>query len=222
MKVSLNWLKDYVDITISPEELAEKLTMVGLEASDVKVIGAGWDNVFVGEVTRIEKHPDADRLCLATVDLGNEQHTIVCGAPNISTGQRIAFAKVGAVLFNPYAGKMEQLKPAKIRGVRSEGMVCSEKELGISDSHEGILVLSETAPIGKPLAEFMGDTVFDITVTPNRPDCLNMIGIAREVAAITGTELRIPEVKYDELDTQTDSMIAIEIDDPDLCPRYCD
>ncbi|NQT74257.1 MAG: phenylalanine--tRNA ligase subunit beta [Chloroflexi bacterium] len=221
MEVSLNWLKDYVDITISPEELAEKLTMVGLEASDVQVVGADWDNVFVAKVANIEKHPDADRLCLATVDLGNEQHTVVCGAPNIVVGQRIVFAKVGAKLFNPYAGKMEQLKPAKIRGVRSEGMVCSEKELGISDNHEGILVLSETAPIGKPLVEFMGDTVFDITVTPNRPDCLNMIGIAREIAAITGTELRTPEVKYDELETPTDSMIAIEIADPDLCSRYC-
>lgn len=221
MKVSLNWLKDYVDITIPPEELAEKLTMVGLEASDVQIIGADWDNVFVGQVANIEKHPDADRLCLATVDLGNQQHTVVCGAPNIAIGQRIAFAKLGAQLFNPYAGKMEQLKPAKIRGVRSEGMVCSEKELRISDNHEGILVLSETATIGKPLAEFMGDTVFDITVTPNRPDCLNMIGIAREIAAITGAELRTPEVKYDELETPTDSMIAIEIADLDLCPRYC-
>jgi phenylalanyl-tRNA synthetase beta chain len=221
MKVSLNWLKDYVDINMSPEELAEKLTMVGLEASDVQVIGKEWNNIFVGEVINIEKHPDADRLCLATVNLGQEQHTVVCGAPNIAVGQRIPFAKLGAKLFDGHSGKYLELKPAKIRGIRSEGMVCSEKELGLSDNHEGIMVLSETAPVGTPLADYMGDVVFDITVTPNRPDCLNMIGIAREVAAITGAQLRTPEVRYEELETPTKELISIEIADPDLCPRYC-
>ena len=221
MKVSLNWLKDYVDIDMPPEELADNLTMIGLEASDVQVIGAQWDSIFVGEVANIEQHPNADRLQLATVSLGDEQHTVVCGAPNIAMGQKITFAKLGAKLFDGHSGKYIELKPAKIRGVRSEGMVCSEKELGISDSHEGILVLPEAAPIGKPLAEIMGDTVFDITVTPNRPDCLNMIGIAREVAALTGARARLPEVKYEELDISTEDLISIEIADPDLCPRYC-
>jgi phenylalanyl-tRNA synthetase beta chain len=221
MKVSLNWLRDYIDITLSPEELAEKLTMVGLEASDVRAIGEEWTNVFIGEVVGLEQHPNADRLRLATVDLGSEQHTVVCGAPNIAVGQRIAFAGLGANLFDGHSGKSMELKPAKIRGVRSEGMVCSELELGISDNHEGILVLSESAPIGTTLAGFMGDTVFDITVTPNRPDCLNMIGIAREVAAITGSGMRMPEVEYQEIDPPTEEMIAIEIADPDLCPRYC-
>ncbi|MFO8100803.1 MAG: phenylalanine--tRNA ligase subunit beta [Dehalococcoidia bacterium] len=221
MKVSLNWLKDYVDVNLPPQELAEKLTMIGLEASDVQVIGAQWDSVFVGQILGIEKHPNADRLQLATVSLGEEQHTVVCGAPNIAVGQKIAFAKVGAKLFDGHSGEYVELKPAKIRGVRSEGMVCSEKELGISDSHEGILVLDESVAPGRPLAEIMGDTVFDISVTPNRPDCLNMIGIAREVAAMTRTMVRLPEVEYEEMDISTRDLISIEIDDPDLCPRYC-
>ncbi len=221
MKVSLNWLKDYIYIDLPVEELARKLTMIGLEASGIQTIGAQWNNVFVGEVLNIEKHPDADRLKLATVSLGNEQHTVVCGAPNVAAGQKIAFAKLGAKLFDGHSGKYIELKPAKIRGVLSEGMVCSEKELGISDNHEGILVLPENAPIGKPLAELMGDTVFDITVTTNRPDCLNMIGIAREVAAMTGARVHLPEVKYEETDILTKDLISIEIADPDLCPRYC-
>ncbi|MDD5094879.1 MAG: phenylalanine--tRNA ligase subunit beta, partial [Dehalococcoidia bacterium] len=142
MKVSLKWLKDYVDIRMPPEELAEKLTMIGLSAADIKTIGANWQNVFVGEITGIGPHPNADKLRLAAVTLGQEPITVVCGAPNIAIGQRIAFAGVGAKLFDGHSGKYMELKPAKIRGVQSEGMVCSEKELGISDSHEGILVLA--------------------------------------------------------------------------------
>ncbi len=221
MKVSFNWLKDYVDINLPYQELTEKLTMIGLEATDVQVIGAQWENCFTGEVVSIDPHPNADRLCLATVSLESEQHTVVCGAPNIAAGQKIAFAKLGARLVNPYEGKVQELKPAKIRGVRSEGMVCSEKELGLSDNHEGILLLAEDAPVGVPLAEYMGDVVFDITVTPNRPDCLNMIGIAREAAALNGGSIRLPEVRYEENSPPAGELVEIEIEDPDLCPRYC-
>ncbi|MFA4836727.1 MAG: phenylalanine--tRNA ligase subunit beta [Dehalococcoidia bacterium] len=221
MKVSLKWLKDYIDIKLSPTELAEKLTMIGLAATDIKITGGGWGNVFIGEVIGIGKHPNADKLRLATIDLGQEKCTVVCGAPNIATGQRVPFARLGAKLLDGHTGKRIELKPAKIRGVQSEGMVCSEMELGISDSHEGILVLPKDAPIGKLLAEYMGDTVFDITVTPNRPDCLNMIGIAREIAALTGEKMRLPEARYKEEETSTGEMIAIEILNPDLCPRYC-
>jgi len=221
MKVSLKWLKDYVDIDLLPEALAEKLTMIGLEAGDVHTIGGGFQNVFVGEVLKVEGHPNADRLSLATVDLGQEQHTVVCGAPNIAAGQRIAFAKVGARLIDGHSGKTMELKPAKIRGVASAGMVCSEMELGLSDNHEGILILAEDAPVGTPLADYMGDTIFDITITPNRPDCMNVIGIAREIAALTGKTVRLPEIDYPEESTSTDDLVSIEILDPDLCPRYC-
>ncbi len=220
MKVSLKWLKDYVDVNIPVDDLAYKLTMAGLEVDEVETVGAGWDNIFIGKVLGLDKHPNADKLQLATVDLGQEQWTMICGAPNIAPGQKIAFAKVGARLYEGDSGKLEKLKPAKIRGVRSEGMVCSEKELGISENHEGILVLAEDAPIGKPLADYMGDTVLNVSVTPNRPDCLSMIGIAREVAALTGADLHLPEAQYQEQDVSAEDMISIEIVDPDLCPRY--
>ena len=221
MKVSLKWLEDYVDVNLLPQELARKLTMAGLETGDIQVIGAGWEHIFIGEVTEISKHPNADRLQLVTVNVGQEQCTVVCGAPNIAVCHRVPFARVGARLYDGHTGKYGELKPAKIRGVHSAGMVCSEMELGISDNHEGIMILSEDAPVGLPLAHFMGDTILDMGVTPNRPDCLNMIGVAREIAALTGSSVHLPEAHYAELDVSTAELISIEILDPDLCPRYC-
>jgi phenylalanyl-tRNA synthetase beta chain len=220
MKVPLNWLKDYVDIKIPPTELAYKLTMAGCEAEEIETLGESWDNVVVGQIKSIDPHPNADRLRLATVDLGTGQETVVCGAPNLNTGDKIAFARVGARLINPYNGETEELKPAKIRGVESKGMICSEKELGISENHEGILVLQPEAEIGTPLADYMGDTVFDLSITPNRPDCLSIIGIAREVSALTGQAMHIPESKYEETGVPIEEDVQIEIADPDLCPRY--
>jgi len=221
MKVSLKWLRDYVDIKLAPEELAEKLTMSGLEVKGIQIIGGTWDKVVIGEVIALNPHPNADRLKLATVDLGTEQVTTVCGAPNIALGQRVTFAHIGARLIDPHTGEAIVLKPAKIRGVASEGMVCSEKELGISDSHEGILVLPPEAPIGAPLGAYLGDVIFDLDVTPNRPDCLSVIGIAREIAALTGEPLCLPEIHYEETEKSIDSFASVDIVDPDLCPRYC-
>jgi phenylalanyl-tRNA synthetase beta chain len=221
MKVPLNWLKDYVDVTLPPGELAQKLTMAGFEVAEIISTGGSWEHVIVGRITAVEPHPNADRLRLATVDLGTESETVVCGAPNLNEGDKIAFARVGAHLINPYNGELEELKPAKIRGVVSRGMICSEKELGISDNHEGILVLGEAAKMGTPLAEYMGDTVLDIDVTANRPDCLSVAGIAHEVAALTGQPIHIPAISYPETGNPIDGQITIEIADPDLCPRYC-
>ncbi len=221
MKVSLNWLKDYVNLRLPARELAHLITMAGTEVESVEMLGKDWDNVYVGLVTRLDKHPNADRLQLATIDLGSESVTVVTGAPNLAVDQRVPFAKVGAQLIDGHTGKLEKLKPAKIRGVKSEGMVCSEKELGISDSHEGIMILPEDAPIGALLADYLGDTVLDMSPTPNRPDCLSMIGIAREVAALTGESPNVPEILYDEEDEPIDGRVAVEIHDPELCPRYC-
>jgi len=221
MKVSLKWLRDYVDIKLAPEELAEKLTMSGLEVKGVQTIGGTWDNVVIGEVVALNPHPNADRLKLATVDLGTGQVTTVCGAPNIGLGQRVPFAHIGARLIDPHTEETVLLKPAKIRGVPSEGMVCSEKELGISDSHEGILVLSPEAPIGVPLSSYLGDVIFDLDITPNRPDCLSVIGIAREIAALTGEPLRLSPIHYEELEDSIGSFASVDIAEPDLCPRYC-
>ncbi|MFH1140545.1 MAG: hypothetical protein V1724_02490 [Chloroflexota bacterium] len=183
MKVPLSWLRSYVDVTLPPKELGHRLTMAGLEAAGYTVIGGSWDNIFVGRVVSVEPHPNADRLRLATVDLGTEQMTVVCGAPNVAAGQRIAFAKVGARLIDTESGRLETLKPARIRGVVSAGMVCSERELGLGTDHTGILVLEESAPVGTPLSDYLGDTVLDLEVTPNRPDWLSVLGIAHEVAA---------------------------------------
>ncbi len=219
MKVSLKWLKEYVDIDLPPTELANRLTMAGIEVKGWQVIG-GWENVVVGQITAINPHPNADRLTLPTVDLGTERMTVVCGAPNLKVGDKVAFACVGAELIDGHTGKVIKLEAAKIRGVASSGMVCSEKELGISDSHEGIMVLPAGAPLGTPLAEYLGDVVLDLEVTPNRPDCLSVIGIVREVAALTGREVHLPDTSYDEMGTPIEGQIAVEIIAPDLCPRY--
>ena len=221
MKVSLKWLKDYVDIKLAPKELAEALTMAGLEVRGIETMGGTWDSVVIGEVIALNPHPNADRLKLATVDVGARQVTTVCGAPNINLGQRVTFAHVGARLIDPHTGETVLLKPAKIRGIASEGMVCSEKELGISENHEGILVLPPEAPIGAPLSAYLGDVILDLDITPNRPDCLSVIGIAREIAALTGEALRVPDVHYEETEKSIGSFASVDIADADLCPRYC-
>ena len=221
MKVSLNWLKEYVKIKITSEELAEKLTMAGLEVSKIESIGGAWDNIVVGVVIDVKPHPDADRLKLVTIDLGTQQNTVVCGAANISFGQKVPFAHMGAKLIDSHTGDLILLKSVKIRGIVSEGMVCSEKELGISNSHEGIMVLPPEAPIGIPMNDFLSDVILDIDVTPNRPDCLSVIGIAREISALTGEELNLPVIHYEEAGEPIKSSISVDIVDTDLCPRYC-
>jgi phenylalanyl-tRNA synthetase beta chain len=221
MKVSLRWLKEYVDFSLPIVELSERLTMAGLEVGAIEVIGGNWDNIVIGKITEINQHPNADRLKLVTVDLEKEHPTVVCGAPNVAVGIKVAFARVGAKLIDGHSGEKVQLKPAKIRGVVSEGMVCSEKELGISDSHEGIMILSGEAVVGIPLSEYMGDTILDLDITPNRPDCLSVIGIAKEIAALTGSKVNVPEIHYSESEKPIDSYADVRIDEPNLCPRYC-
>lgn len=221
MKVSINWLKEYVALTLPPAEIAERLTMAGHEVKGVEIIGESWANVVIGRITAVNPHPNADRLRLATVELATGQETVVCGAPNLNIGDKIAFASVGARLIDGHSGEVATLKPARIRGVASSGMICSEKELGISDRHDGIMVLPADAPLSTALADYLGDAVLSLDITPNRPDCLSVIGIAREVAALTGQSLRLPDYDYRETDAGIDNMVAVEITAPDLCPRYC-
>ncbi len=220
MRVPLRWLIEYVDLTVGVDELARRLTIAGVEVAEI--IRAGeWDGIVVAHVEKIERHPNADRLVLASVDIGGpEQPRVVCGAPNVRVGQKVAYAALGVKLIDGHSGEPTVLKVARIRGVESQGMICSEKELGLSGEHTGILVLPEDAPVGAPLSRVVGDTILDLELTPNRPDWLSIIGIAREAAAVTGQSWRDPSIEYSERGKPAKDMIAVEIADPDLCPRY--
>ncbi len=222
MLVSLKWLSDYVPLTLPVKELAERLTLAGVKVERIISQGGDWEGVRVGEVLAVDPHPNADRLRLVTVDVGGaERPRVVCGAPNVAAGQRIAFASVGARLRDGRSGDWSVLKPAKIRGIESAGMVTSEKELGLGESHEGILVLPDDAPVGTPLADYLGDTLLEIEVTPNRPDFLSVLGIAWEVAAQTHTKVAEPDRIYAEAATATASQrTSVTIEDRQLCPRY--
>ena len=222
MRLPLRWLSEYVDLSLSHRELAERLTIAGIEVGEIIASAGDWEGITVAQVVDVARHPNADRLVLATVDLGNgERQTVVCGAPNVAAGQKVPFAAAGVRLIDGHTGKPAVLKSAVIRGVQSAGMICSEKELGLSDEHEGILVLDEGAPLGLPLASFLGEVVFDLEVTPNRPDLLSIVGVAREVAALTGQPLREPSLEHKEVGPQITGRVKVEIPDPDLCPRYC-
>lgn len=220
MNVPYRWLRDLVDVDLPAEALAERMTMAGLEAEKIQHIGAEWDKVYVAEVVKVTQHPDADRLVLAEVDAGEHRLTVVTGAPNIAEGQKVALALAGARLVDAYADelKYKTLKPGKIRGIMSEGMVCSEKELGISEEHEGIMVLDADAPKGMPLQEYLGDTVIEFEITPNLVHAFSIFGIAREAAALTGAAVREPAVA--DLSGVDQDTTLVQIDAPDLCARY--
>ncbi len=232
MKAPLSWLKDYVDITLPLDELAERLTLAGLEVGSITAIGDWWDRekIVVGEVREVRPHPDADRLVLVDVAYGDDQlEQCVTGAPNLFDykGQgpvslKVAFAMEGAELYDGHKEGFvkTRLKPTKIRGVPSRAMVCSEKELGISEAHEGILFLPADAPVGVPLADYLGDVILDLDLTPNLARCFNMVGIAREVAALTGVSLRYPSTDWQADGPPASSLARVEIEDPTLCPRY--
>jgi phenylalanyl-tRNA synthetase beta chain len=230
MRIPLSWLGDYVDITLPAQELAERMTLAGLEVAAIEEIGALWDRekIFVGEIVEVRSHPNADRLTIAVVEYGAaEPMAVVTGAPNIHIGdhgQKVPFATAGARLIDGHAEGIRYmtLEPTKIRGIRSEGMVCSEKELGISDDHEGIMILGDDAPVGAPLQDYMGDTVVELDLTPNLARCFSVVGVAREVAALTQQELRLgdwPGLAEVQGSAST-SWVELEIADPELCPRY--
>ncbi len=240
MLVPLSWLKQYVDLTLPTDELVERLTLAGLEVTAVQYVGDWWDpeTIGVGQVVAVKNHPDADRLVLVDVEFGAEApQTVVTGAPNLYQfkGQslaagtlpvlKVAFARNGAVLVDAYSDETprpkKKLKPAKIRGVRSEGMVCSERELGLSEEHEGIILLPGDAPVGRPLRDYLGDTVVEIDLTPDMARCLSLSGVAREVAALTNASLHLPPDAWQPAgdDTAAD-YVEVAIDNPEYCARY--
>ena len=217
MKVSLSWLKDYVEIRMEIKELINLLTMAGLEVEGAISTGEGFEKVIVAEIGSIRKHPNADRLSLVEAGTGKERFAIVCGATNIKEGQRVPLALAGARLPNGV-----QIKRSKIRGVPSEGMLCSEIELGLGRDATGIMILPPSTPLGMNFGEALGlkDTILDISITPNRPDGLCVMGVAREVAALTHQRMRYPLVSVAETGETIHRKTSVALLDPDLCPRY--
>ncbi len=216
MKTSCAWLKQYIDYDWSPEDLADTLTMAGLEVEDIQTIGDLPDSVVVAKILSCEKHPNADKLSVCSVDDGSGSPLqVVCGAPNCEAGLKAVLARVGTTI-----GEFT-IKKAKLRGVESMGMLCAEDELGLSDDHDGIMVLPDDAPIGTPLRDYYGtDTVVEWEITPNRPDWLSHIGIAREIGALNGEQLKMPDASLSENSEDVNDYFTVEVADPDLCPRY--
>ena len=233
MRVPISWLKEYVDISLPVSELAERLTFAGLEVASIETIGLPgaalpWDpkRIVVGEVLEIRPHPNADRLVLATVEYGAGQpKTVVTGAPNLRVGEKghkVAFALEGARHWDGYSATHEitTLKGRKVRGIHSDGMVLSEKELGLSEDHTGVLVLDAQAPVGTPLADYLGDVVLDLEITPNMARCMSVLGVAREVAALTGGRVRYPQIQMQAEGAPIEGRVEVAIEDPALSARY--
>ncbi|TVQ66495.1 MAG: phenylalanine--tRNA ligase subunit beta [Balneolaceae bacterium] len=223
MKISYNWLNQYLNNPLSPEETAEKLTLLGLEVDEVLQTGSDFEGFIVGEVLEVNSHPNADKLSLCQVNTGSETVAIVCGAPNVASGQKVPVALPGTVM-KLKDGSELTIRKAKIRGVESNGMICSESELGLSENHDGIMVLATDKSAGTPLADVLPqkkDYIFEIGLTPNRPDAACHIGTARDLSAvIENAGLRSPLTEVSELKNSDSAEISIEIADPDKCHRY--
>jgi phenylalanyl-tRNA synthetase beta chain len=226
MKVTFNWLKQYVDFSWSPEDLSERLTMVGIEVEGVQKLGGEFEGIVVAQVITRDKHPNADKLSLCRVNDGKGERQIVCGAQNFKAGDKVALILPGASLPAKANETPFTIKVGKIRGVESHGMMCSPQELGLPDQVDGLLILREDARVGQPFSEYLGragsDVVYDLEITPNRPDLNSVIGIAREIAAVSGHPLRMPKPT---LPAQAGSgpasdLVSVRIEDADLCPRY--
>ncbi len=219
MKISLNWLNDYIDLKDIPlNEILDKLTYAGLEVEEVEDQAKNFENIVVGFVIEAKKHPNADKLSLCKVSDGTDEFNVVCGAPNVATGQKIAFAKVGSIIPN---GKFK-LEKAKIRGEVSFGMICSERELNLGENHEGIIILDPSLKEGTPIADAleMNDVVLEIAITPNRADALSHIGIARELSALFDRPYHYPEIHLKESGKKSSELASVEIIDAENCPRY--
>ena len=240
MKVTFDWLKQYVDFDWSPEQLAERLTMLGIEVERVEKIAGEFEGVVVAQVLTRDKHPNADKLSLCHVDDGKGQRQIVCGAHNFKPGDKVPLILPGFSLPAAPGQQPLTIKVGKIRGAESHGMLCSPQELGLGDEVNGLLILREDAKVGQPFADYLGragaDVVYDLEITPNRPDLNSVVGIAREISAVTGKSLRLPEVDVQRspaslhpsavrpheslLTHHASDLVSIRIEAPDLCPRY--
>lgn len=221
MQFSESWLRTMVDPNMTSDELAHLLTMSGLEVEEVEPVAPPFSSVVVAEVREVAKHPDADRLNVCQVDAGTGTLlNIVCGAPNVRPGMKVACAMVGAVLPPGEDGKPFQIKLGKLRGVESQGMLCSAKELKLSDEQGGLMDLPSDAPIGQNFRDYyqLNDLKFTIKLTPNKADCLSVLGVAREVSALTGTQLKVPA--YQPVAATIKDVLPVKVSAPDLCGRF--
>ena len=224
MKVTLNWLKQYVEFDWTAAELAERLTMIGIEVEGMQKLGGELDGVVVAQVITKDKHPNADKLTVCRVNDGQGERQIVCGAQNFKAGDKVPLILPGCSLPAKPGEAPFTIKVVKIRGVESHGMMCSPQELGLGDSAEGLLILREDAKVGQPFAEYLGrtgsDVVYDLEITPNRPDLNSVVGIAREISAVTGNPLKLPSIKVTESGKRAGELVAVRLEDAELCPRY--
>jgi phenylalanyl-tRNA synthetase beta chain len=216
MKISYKWLSQYIDIDLSPEELQNRMTFAGLEVEGVEKLGEDLNQYLVAEIIKCEIHPDSDHLSICQVNDGSDTKQVICGAPNCATGQKVVFAPVGVSIGD------FKIKKVKLRGKESFGMICSEKELGISDNHDGILVLPDNAPIGGKVGTYLqkDDITFEVEITPNRPDLLGILGVARDMAAVLNIPLKMPKININETGDPIAKHLALHNDAPDLCTRY--
>ena len=215
MLLSEKWLREWVNPALSTQELADQITMAGLEVDGIEPVAGEFSGVVVGEIVAIEKHPDADKLRVCQVTGGDEVAQVVCGAPNARLGLKIPFALVGAVLPGNF-----KIKKAKLRGVESFGMLCAEAELGMSDSSDGLMELAADAPVGTDFREYLSlnDQIIEVDLTPNRADCLSVRGVARDISALNDCALTAPEITAVAATVRDTFPVAIEA--PQDCPRY--
>ncbi|MEO6097993.1 MAG: phenylalanine--tRNA ligase subunit beta [Fibrobacteria bacterium] len=229
MEVSLNWIKKYVDLSGStdgrpdgdPQALSQTLTSLGLEVEGMRILG-GLPGVVSAEVLECERHPEADKLSICKVTDGTETYSVVCGAPNVAKGQKVLLAKVGAELTGKGGESGFKIKKAKLRGQDSHGMICAEDEVGLGEGHNGILILDPATPVGLPMQSIpgLGDVVFELNITPNRPDALNHLGVAREIAAKLGKPLRHPSEALQETGADIKGLVSLEVEDTAGCTQY--
>ena len=233
MKVTLNWLKQYVDFNGSPEELAERLTLLGLEVERVHKLAGEFEGIVVAQILTRDKVPGSDKLSVCQVNDGRRERTIICGAQNHKPGDKVALILPNFALpLKPGEKEPFVIQERKVFGITSQGMMCSPRELGLAEEADGLLILKEGARLGQPFAEYLGrpggDVVFDLEITPNRPDLNSLIGIAREIAAATGKRLRMPNVLTVGLASRLPSpgqmpcreFVSVRVEDEELCPRY--
>jgi phenylalanyl-tRNA synthetase beta chain len=225
MKVTLSWLKQYVDFSWSPEELAERLTMLGLEVEGVHKVAGDFEGIVVAQILTKDKVPGSDKLSVCKVNDGRMERTIICGAQNHNPGDKVPLILPNFSLpLKPGEKEPFVIKERKVFGITSQGMMCSPQELGLPDEVDGLLILPTDAPVGKLFAEYLGrsggDVVYDLEITPNRPDWNSVIGIARELAALTGNPLKVPEIRNQQSSEKVQDTVAVRIDDAELCPRY--